>query len=514
MDKHIDVIGYLLVVIVFSVGFLMTRHQDYWHERLATVTNASWRVRDALARGDRVTAQDVAAVLLDSTADAVALVARLVNLVLVACALGVSVDAYRLAAGRGVAHPPDAIVLLAFLTVATVAVLFLGEYHVRSTTRKSVAAIHTTGAGKLQQISGELQRKEPGDVGQLLGELRATYPTWTLLDEMDAMARLVSGDAAQALAISRALADERPEQLSLTPAVAVAASLAIGEAQASLSILDAARRANSAVQYAGLRRGAGLAACELDQLVNPPQDGDRVRTIPVLDAGLSGSGGPSGSERLPVLLDPLQLEECRAVLSAVEAWDRDGEPPGEVRLETSNAAFNLVQEVASGAAPVDSLVERAVQDMSVPLYETTAVILLARGRGSEAIDLLIRAIELRPAEHRTQWLLGLCYQQSGWVELSEESFRNALQLAPPDHPLNALTMQLAGLADAERSELETSSLYWMGHGRYEELRLLATLAGASYPERGTPRSPRARFVDELVETCLGTRASTQGSPVD
>src|SRR4051794_13172046 len=63
MGAHLDVIGYLLAAVVFSVAFLIGRSQDATNTLIQAASDASWRIREVLGRGEEIAPEEIYASL-------------------------------------------------------------------------------------------------------------------------------------------------------------------------------------------------------------------------------------------------------------------------------------------------------------------------------------------------------------------------------------------------------------------------------------------------------------------
>ena len=86
---------------------------------------------------------------------------------------------------------------------------------------------------------------------------------------------------------------------------------------------------------------------------------------------------------------------------------------------------------AGQLAKAEALLKRAVQIEENPqALSLLGTIAYERGRLSDAIDALQRAVKLDPDDEDGLFQLGLCYLDRGWTQKAAERFRAALELNP------------------------------------------------------------------------------------
>src|SRR5664280_2858891 len=100
----IDTLGYLLAAIVFSVTLLITRTQEATANSLRDASEASWRMRDAITKGENLSIRELSTALSLAREDKdwSRHATRWVNIGLFLAILVVFLDAERLSSWDGV----------------------------------------------------------------------------------------------------------------------------------------------------------------------------------------------------------------------------------------------------------------------------------------------------------------------------------------------------------------------------------------------------------------------------
>jgi tetratricopeptide (TPR) repeat protein len=94
-------------------------------------------------------------------------------------------------------------------------------------------------------------------------------------------------------------------------------------------------------------------------------------------------------------------------------------------------ALGAVHAGTGQLAKAETLLKRAVQIEENPqALSLLGTIAYERGRLSDAIDALQRAVKLDPGDEDGLFQLGLCYLDRGWTQKAAERFRAALELNP------------------------------------------------------------------------------------
>lgn len=94
-------------------------------------------------------------------------------------------------------------------------------------------------------------------------------------------------------------------------------------------------------------------------------------------------------------------------------------------------ALGAIHAGAGQLAKAEALLKRAVQIEENPqALSLLGTIAYERGRLSDAIDALQRAVQLDPDDEEGLFQLGLCYLDRGWTQKAAERFRAALELSP------------------------------------------------------------------------------------
>jgi tetratricopeptide (TPR) repeat protein len=94
-------------------------------------------------------------------------------------------------------------------------------------------------------------------------------------------------------------------------------------------------------------------------------------------------------------------------------------------------ALGAIHAGAGQLAKAETLLKRAVQIEENPqALSLLGTIAYERGRLTDAIDALQRAVKLDPDDEDGLFQLGLCYLDRGWTQKATERFRAALELNP------------------------------------------------------------------------------------
>lgn len=123
-------------------------------------------------------------------------------------------------------------------------------------------------------------------------------------------------------------------------------------------------------------------------------------------------------------------------------------------------ALGAIHAGTGQLAKAEALLRRAVQIEENPqALSLLGTIAYERGRLSEAIDALQRAVKLDPDDEDGLYQLGLCYLDRGWTQKAAERFRAALELSPNRIELHearkllgpAVSGAIPGVGGADRS---------------------------------------------------------------
>ncbi len=94
-------------------------------------------------------------------------------------------------------------------------------------------------------------------------------------------------------------------------------------------------------------------------------------------------------------------------------------------------ALGAIHAGAGQLAKAEALLKRAVKIEENPqALSLLGTIAYERGRLSDAIEALQRAVQLDPDDEEGLFQLGLCYLDRGWTQKAAERFRAALELSP------------------------------------------------------------------------------------
>lgn len=510
MEKHIDVLGYLLAAVVFSVSFLGARVHASFDAVAREVREQSWRVRNALVRGEPVGPPELTdtVAVTRRTIDRVASLSRLVNYGLCAAMLVVYVSALVLLAG-GTPGPPAAVLITSLVFLGAVSVVVIGELDVRKVDRDREAAVSESLAGAISDLAGALDGQRWADFGSRLAGLSDAYPGWGLLTELRAYLDLVNGDPASGLRRVRGLAAGRGP-VYLSAVVGTACALAEDDSAAALRLLDGlAAGGRGARHLPSLRTALGVWWAHLDVLgLGHQPTGHSGGAGPGLGSAFAGpgrSGGrPPGSAPAQVLdLLPTQIQQTSAALGLSTAWWSSDEEHLRRLAVGTPLAFALDLVLAGDGADGGPLprFDNALRFKDAATLETFGLIFLAKGRTREAFRMIEHSIRIMPGNYRTHWAMALVCQRFGWHTAAEASLQRMNALAPDD-PLLALTSRY--LSDCgslpDPGELEQF------RARGAVPRLMLALLGIDVA--ATPGdSVRDLFFGRLVTSALSTSRS-------
>lgn len=511
MGAHIDVVGYLLVAVVFSVGFLIARNQDAGEATVKNASDASWRLREALTRGERVTGHDLTSILAGTrpAEDRVAVIARAVNALLWLLVMVGTVDAWRmLAAHRPELEAPEhASLLVVLLALSATAVFVLGEYHLRSVKRTISQSVAATTIGRLQATTVALERGTLEVAAAELSALSSAYPQWCLLTELAAYIDYRAGDAAAALAALRRLSEAHPDRLHLAPLMITAASLDLNRTHEGLEALDALAATGAAYpDLTRLRSAAGLLAGEVDSLLNEAADTPVAASVdgPLVVTAAAVEQAMVVAERSTLDLRPDDLGPTARALQLRQRWD--SAPTVEWAALPADAPVHLLTRAldawTTDRQPFDDLVAAARASGSVYLLESAGLLALAFEQARAAMDLLEAAGAIRPASSRIHWLTAVAYHRLGWDDAARSSLDNSRQLAGPSGGIVDLTE--AAFWDTTSYTTVSMPEFVDESARVDELRVLCALVNARLVVT-PPARPSARhaFADALVAVAHG-----------
>lgn len=511
MSVHIDVVGYLLTAITFSVGFLSTRNHATANATLRQASDVSWRVREILTRGDRLSPAELASLLVvvHRVDDVSARFARAANVVLLSAITVLSLDGLRLIAAG--AHPVDAALLVLALLTGGIAVCVVGEVDARHVERDLRQRLGATTLGRIENLDTRIEVGDFAGIRREIGFLRRSFPNWGLLVELDAYASLHNSDPERAFETVLRHVDTN-DDVYLSALVGAAAAAAMGRHDEALSLLERLGAAGLlSADEVLMRRAFCLRAAHLDELV----DGGERRDVSPSAATTPSTGavvlpideiaglmfeGTAATEQLALDVSGNDFDQLRSVLETLQAWngraattaldpaatDRAGTPFGILSALVMSAPSS--PQRADAVASAVELGQRSKDGLSV---EAVGMCLLACGEVRPALSALERAAALSPKSPRIHWAEAVSCWRWGWQVKAEESLDRAAGL-DPDDPVIAITrLRVAGEGDDEA--LPTSTLL------LPTQRLQLALIRHPVPSVSPPACPREVFVTRLIE---------------
>jgi tetratricopeptide (TPR) repeat protein len=518
LDKHIDVLGYLLTALVFSVGFLSARVHSTYDATVQQVSELSWRVRGLIKSDQQLGPTDLTTLLafVRRSGDQVATASRLVNLgILLASAIVFGDGVWLLI--DDVEGAPHALELLIVVLLSSVAVSVIGEVDLRRVRIDQRDAIDTSTLGRLEALATSIHDRKWSLAQAQLTALRDSYPEWGLLIELEAFICLREGDPEGGLARIQQLVAQS-DDLYVSAPVGVACALAHGDTKAAAELLDAvAVRAPSASHVAELRQALALTrgdpAALFEELDTQQLRGARARasrqglelTSQLLEAETAAVGGVHS----PFAIRPEDLEQTAALLRLRNAWHSQV-PTDEVSTLSQGTPLHLMLMLLLPAEvdplDVEAATQRVLASEEAGSIEALAFVQLVLGDAREAMRSFERAVALRPRSAYAHWGMALGCLRVGWTDEALKHLRRA-NTAELRRPIVDLTRRVA-----EGGRLpafaEVAPMFPHGIGRVERVELaILGIEVPAPPEDGTPQD---RFVAAFVEAAV-TAAAGVGS---
>ncbi len=167
-------------------------------------------------------------------------------------------------------------------------------------------------------------------------------------------------------------------------------------------------------------------------------------------------------------------------------------------------ALGAVHAGTGQLAKAETLLKRAVEIEENPqALSLLGTIAYERGRLSEAIDALQRAVKLDPDDEDGLFQLGLCYLDRGWTQKAAERFRAALELNPNRIELREARKLLGPLAAGPLHALAASSERSSRAGSGREHKALALCRRAL---KSDPENPAVQVSYALACSAVGRTA--------
>jgi hypothetical protein len=515
MEKYIDVLGYLLAALVFSVGFLGARVHATYEATAREVREQSWRVRDALLRGDPVGPPELGAAVAVAhvTTDRVARLSRIVIRLLFAAMTVVYALAIWLLA-HGASGPPSPYLITSLVFLGGVSVVVIGEFDVRKVGRDQRTVIEGSLIGWIGGLADALAAGQLAAVSTRLRVLSEMYPDWALLTELRGYVDLRAGQPSRGLQLVTDLAGTTTH-LYLTPVVGTACALAAGDSAAGLGLLDQlVARKETGRHLTVLRAALALGWAHMESLAHDRGFSDEI-SWPLSDSASVPGETPVRSleetalpMRQPLALDlaPAEMPDTAGLLQLLRAWH--GQDTGELlRLATdaplaSAVTMVLRPDTTDAGPPIHELLE--LRDSAA--LETFGLIFLAQGRTREALRMIEHSIRIVPGRYQTHWAMAVVCDRLGWHSAADASLQkmNTLQ---PETWLCDVTRRVFSAPGGVLPEDQLSELLPDRFSTVECLQL--SLLGIATGVTSGDHTVRERFFREFVAAAL---ASAQRGP--
>jgi tetratricopeptide (TPR) repeat protein len=476
MEKHIDVMGFLLSALVFSVGFLSAREHSQYEAIATQVRERAWHLTEILTEGKRLVPEDLLLELavIRPSRDRVALFSRCVNLLIFVFIALVYGDAVRLAhLLEGVPH--DATLITTCLFGSAIFVTGLGEY---DSQRVAVDERELVSRSVLGQFEALRQLVDDGDLPTArdrLATLIEQYPQSNLLNELAALLTLQSGDVSAAW--ERATQTVAQAEVHFSP-------MLLGEAAVTLQREDDARQLLQDLNARARVASAQLLETSLALRTLQPETVFNQLPAGVLDAAERATRD-SASIGLDVRLG--ELAGVRELVGDLIAWHAPG-----TDADTTLRGPTLVALLGElGRRGRDELL-LDTEDFRSPALITLGLVCLAQDRSRGALRLFERAVRLTPASAIAHWGRAIACRQLAWTDAAFDSLRRAETLGLPETLLAATRNLLAN----DPESLSENDLLVEGTATDLE-RLMLALAGVT-TQSVQNDSRRARLLENLT----------------
>lgn len=508
MDKHLDALGYLLAAVVFSVGFLSARIHSNLDSIVRTVSERSRGVRQELAEGRRLAPADLADLLsvIHRSTDYVAVGSRVLNWIIFATTCAVLVDAVGLSMD-GVSAPDNELIVICLLFVAGLAVVMFSEFDVRRVSIERRREIATSTLGRIQNLGYAIAESDVAHARRDLDRLRATFPTWGLLVELDAYVDLLDKRPEQGLQRIESLI-ETERGLYVSPVVGTACCLQLKNRNSALALLSRIERRDPSVSdVQRIHRALAITAGHLPALLAT------VPSQPSYSRGEVGRNAVSGAteqkvshwrqpaEDLSVALDPVAVGQTAPAMRTMQLWDHGSDLSnfgGEgILSRLLLCVLNWEEQSASEKQLVAVLEPRYSDSPDAGMLESVGLVAYTCGEPRVALRFFEAAIRLAPAATRSHWGRAIACHRVGWKDAATTSLRRAITLSD-ETPLLSLTRIRFSRPSTSLDPAEVAGMYTaLGDMDRFELALLGVDLGV---EPGT--SIRTRFTHALIKLAL------------
>jgi hypothetical protein len=451
MDKYIDVLGYLLAAVVFSVSFLGARVHATYDATAREIREQSWRVRNALLRGDPVGPPELrdAVAVAHRTTDRVAKLSLVINrLLFTAMTIGYAGAIWLLVQGQ--TGPPWPYLITSLVFMGGIGVIVIGEFDVRNVGSDQRAAISGSLVGALSGLADAFAAQRWQTVGERLAGLSDLYPDWALLTELRAYLDLRKGNPSQGLQrVRKAIAEDG--HLYLAPVVGTACALGNGDPAAGLRLLETlAARSTPLAHLAPLRAGLALSWAHIETMTQgtelmdgqPTGQGAVAKRLAAVLPQRAPSAEALLSKPMPLDIKPAEIPQTAGVLRLLDAWVQGSSVKELEQLaEGSPLAWAVRLMLAADTDAACPGVPQLLELEDSATLETFGLIFLARGRTRDALRMVEHSIRLSPGNYGTHWAMAVTCHRLGWDSAAASSLQKMNTLMP-DTWLHDLTQMV------------------------------------------------------------------------
>jgi hypothetical protein len=513
MDKHLDALGSLLAAIVFSVGFLSARIHANLDSIVRTVSERSRGIRQEIAEGRRLAPADLAELLsvIHRSTDYIARGSRVLNWVIFATTCAVLGDAIGLSLD-GAKAPDNEFVLICLLFAAGLAVVTFSEFDLRRVSIERRREITASTLGRIQNLGYAITAVDVGRAGRELAGLRATFPTWGLLIELEAYVDLLDNRPEQGLRRIESLI-ETDRGLYVSPVVGTACYLQLKERNSALALVSRIERRDESVgDVQRIHRALAITAGHLPALLaTGPSRSSYSRGDPERDAAFGAIGrGVShprqAADDLSVALDPIAVSQTAPLMHTMHLWDHGGtlsdfdEDGILARLLRCVVSWETQSALSETQSVAQVLEPRTSDSPDAEMLESVGLVAYTCGEPRLALRFFESAIRLAPAAARSHWGRAIACHRVGWRDAATTSLRRAATLSD-ETPLLALTRIRFSTPPTRLDPSKVAGLYTTldDMDRFELALLGVDLAA---DEETSLRTLRSTFTHALIQLAL------------
>jgi hypothetical protein len=442
----IDVTGYLLAVVAFSVGFLSTRLHGHADRLREFAQRASWRLEGRLAEGTYDERAEVPAVIQvqRNSRDITTALTLWTNRVLLIgpTVLAVVVLVFDI---EREADPDDAVAVFALLWIGLLLITIVGEMDARRTVSSLNRTVRQTTVGRLEELFELLRNGDWGLARASIGGLHRDLPPWQALDELEALCLYQEGHHEEAFGLVRASSAHHPPS-TLGVYVLCETALTLGRYDAARNetakfVNEPNRRVDLVIgqrlnaQMAFLNAEPEAIFGETSEVGDVDDNRSIARRVPnELISLIDADAGPANST-VDEFADLTLFQNLRA-LDALHAWWH--RPPRSPEPPPAPDDWPIVQLVRFLTAEDDAVVARLLADYragtsidrTAGLVESLALVLLAIHRSQEMVSLVEEALRGGVTNVRLQWCLFVAYRRLGWGDIATTALQRVEVLAP------------------------------------------------------------------------------------